>query len=419
MLKKLLSCLAAITILTSSAAMMSSAATPIFSDDFSSGTYSKWTNPTIANDPSAKDTECEGVAAMTNGVMTINNVPKGGSFFYIAAKDIKLKNFTITMKVKVNQFNDGWLGVSFRKDVNDRYNGCNNNMVTLRLQVDKSVASQGYRGYPGTPPANLTNAVDTSYKGDVSGYLNWRLDVKDSSYKSYVNDQLVGEWTYTKNANEGFISINACLFDGAVDDVVITDVQDGVVATTAGNTTATTKGNTATTTKNNGVTTSASSNVTTGTTSTVTGAESSTTASVSDSDFIKSIYKDVTIDQTFSTITLAKELTVKDMMISFKLSDRYAIQIVDASGVAVTDENTVVTDTMKLKVTKDGTDVKTYTLNLDYSGSDDSSSGTTGGNVKKSNTALIIILVTAGVVLVGGGVTAVLILKKKGLIFKK
>lgn len=58
-------------------------------------------------------------------------------------------DFTITLKVKANQFKDGWLGVSFRKDVNDRYNGCNNNMVTLRFQPDKSIASQAYRGYTG------------------------------------------------------------------------------------------------------------------------------------------------------------------------------------------------------------------------------------------------------------------------------
>ena len=141
--------------------------------------------------------------------MAIENISKTGSFFYIGAKGVNMLDFTITLKVKANQFKDGWLGVSFRKDVNDRYNGCNNNMVTLRFQPDKSIASQAYRGYTGSPPATLSNKTDAAYRGDVSGFVTWRLEVSGSSFKSYVNNELIGDWEYKKNANAGALSINA------------------------------------------------------------------------------------------------------------------------------------------------------------------------------------------------------------------
>ena len=211
MLKKLVSCVSALLIGASCAAMTAGAAAKtVFSDDFSSGKFDKWTNPAIDNDPDRKDTECEGVAQIKGGAMAIENISKTGSFFYIGAKGVNMLDFTITLKVKANQFKDGWLGVSFRKDVNDRYNGCNNNMVTLRFQPDKSIASQAYRGYTGSPPATLSNKTDAAYRGDVSGFVTWRLEVSGSSFKSYVNNELIGDWEYKKNANAGALSINAC-----------------------------------------------------------------------------------------------------------------------------------------------------------------------------------------------------------------
>ena len=63
MLKKLVSCVSALLIGASCAAMTAGAAAKtVFSDDFSSGKFDKWTNPAIDNDPDRKDTECEGVA---------------------------------------------------------------------------------------------------------------------------------------------------------------------------------------------------------------------------------------------------------------------------------------------------------------------------------------------------------------------
>lgn len=417
MIKKFLSCFTAVMVMAASVSIMSSAeGKTVFSDNFSSGNFSKWSNPPLDNDPARKDTECENVAKIKDGAMAINNYATGGSFFYIGAKDIKMLNFTMTMKVKSNRFDDSWMGVSFRKDLNDRFNGCNNNIMALRFQGDKSVAAQMYRGYPGSAPALLTNAIEVPYKQDTSGWLSWRLEVNGSSFKSFVNGQQIGEWTYTKNANEGYISVNACVFDGAVDDVVIQEYQAG------GELPATTTKKGATTTKNNN-TTAAPVNTTTSsknvevTSDSGTGADvTETTAPSEDSGFIKSIYKDVTVDNTFSSIKLTRELKVKDLLVSFKLSDGYSLKILDKNDAEVADTNTTVTDSMKVKVVRGSEDIKTYTINLDYkSGTDGDDSSANADWKGSSNTVLIIVIMA---VVIAGGVVTLLVLKKKHILFK-
>lgn len=91
------------------------AAKTVFSDDFSSGKFDKWTNPAIDNDPDRKDTECEGVAQIKGGAMAIENISKTGSFFYIGAKGVNMLDFTITLKVKANQFKDGCWACRFAR----------------------------------------------------------------------------------------------------------------------------------------------------------------------------------------------------------------------------------------------------------------------------------------------------------------
>ena len=199
-----------------------SAAESTFTENFSAGNFDKWTNPTLDAVAGVEDAETKGVAKIENGVMEIENASTMGNFFYIGAKDVKATNFTITMKVRVDLFNDGWIGVSFRKDFNDRYNACNNNMVTLRAQNDNKLVLQGYRGYAGSAVL-LNNSVTGGYiVEEGEEWFTWKLEVDGNNWKSYINDELFGQWFYTKNVNEGFISINACMFDGAVDDVKIT-----------------------------------------------------------------------------------------------------------------------------------------------------------------------------------------------------
>ena len=116
-------------------------------------------------------------------------------------------------------------------------------------------------------------------------------------------------------------------------------------------------------------------------------------------------------------MTLTKNLKVKDLLVSFKLSDGYALQVVDADGAAVEDEDTAVTDAMKLLVTKGGETVKTYTISLNGGGGADESSAVPADGKDGAPEGLIVGLVAAVLVL-GGGVT-VLILWKKGRLFKK
>ena len=115
-------------------------------------------------------------------------------------------------------------------------------------------------------------------------------------------------------------------------------------------------------------------------------------------------------------MTLTKNLKVKDLLVSFKLSDGYALQVVDAAGAAVEDEATAVTDAMKLLVTKGGETVKPYTISLNAGGGDESSAVPADG--KAGAPVGLIVGIVAAVLVLGGGVT-VLILWKKGRLFKK
>ena len=115
--KKILVLIMAVMMLTSLLLPAQADSTVLFEDDFSSPDLAaKWKNPALDTDPSNDDTECENVATVENGALELNNLDQFGSFFYMGMGDLKLLNFTITMRVKAHQFNDAWMGVSFRKD---------------------------------------------------------------------------------------------------------------------------------------------------------------------------------------------------------------------------------------------------------------------------------------------------------------
>ena len=116
-MKKILSI---VTVLTMFIAVLilptQAAAKTLFSDNFSSADLAaKWINPAIDNDPETVDKECEGVATVKDGTLYLENNKRFGSFFYMGAKDLQLQDFTLTMKVKPNLFNTGWLGVDVYK----------------------------------------------------------------------------------------------------------------------------------------------------------------------------------------------------------------------------------------------------------------------------------------------------------------
>lgn len=389
-----------------------SAETTTFTDDFSSGTFDKWTNPAIDNVAGIVDTDTNGVAKMVDGVMELDNAATNGSFFYIGVKNLKTLNFTLTMKVRVDQFNDGWLGVSFRKDFNDRYNACNNNMVTLRAQSDKKLAFQGYRGYAGSAVL-LNNSVSGGYvMEEGTEWVVWKLEVQDSKWRSYINDELFGEWYYTKNQNEGYISINACLFDGAVDDVEIVANFTSVTPPTQP-TEPTQPGNDPTQPGNEPTQPTEPSQPSDEPTQ---PDNDPTQGEETDTSYIKSIYKDVSIDYLFGVINLDQPLSVSDFNLSFKLSDGYRLALVDASGAEVTDDATMVSEDMKAVVYRGQQQVKEYTLVVNEVKETEPNQGTTNNqNGDKTNGlpvgALVAIVVSA--ILATGAVAVALILKKK------
>ena len=429
-MKKILSI---VTVLTMFIAVLilptQAAAKTLFSDNFSSADLAaKWINPAIDNDPETVDKECEGVATVKDGTLYLENNKRFGSFFYMGAKDLQLQDFTLTMKVKPNLFNTGWLVVSFRKDANDRFNGCNNNFITLdfgkKNTTGNVIYSQAYRGYSGSSPATITNKTDVDsktpkfYQGNTSEWLTWRIEVKGTSFKSYLNGQLLGDWEYKKNQTTGYISVNCCIFDGYIDDVTITEyealpapsVNSSSNATESKSPVTNTSKPPVNTTSSQSVASSNSGVINTESSSEVSEPNSSQTESETKTTetgaLLKPKYKDVTVDNTFKTITLENALNVKDMLDSFTIAEGYTIRLVDADGNAVEDQEAVVTDTMKLQVLQDSGTTAEYTLNINAKDAINDNTGFLGWAI-----ALIII---GGTILIAAVV--LLILVKKGVI---
>ena len=429
-MKKILSI---VTVLTMFIAVLilptQAAAKTLFSDNFSSADLAaKWINPAIDNDPETVDKECEGVATVKDGTLYLENNKRFGSFFYMGAKDLQLQDFTLTMKVKPNLFNTGRLGVSFRKDANDRFNGCNNNFITLdfgkKNTTGNVIYSQAYRGYSGSSPATITNKTDVDsktpkfYQGNTSEWLTWRIEVKGTSFKSYLNGQLLGDWEYKKNQTTGYISVNCCIFDGYIDDVTITEyealpapsVNSSSNATESKSPVTNTSKPPVNTTSSQSVASSNSGVINTESSSEVSEPNSSQTESETKTTetgaLLKPKYKDVTVDNTFKTITLENALNVKDMLDSFTIAEGYTIRLVDADGNAVEDQEAVVTDTMKLQVLQDSGTTAEYTLNINAKDAINDNTGFLGWAI-----ALIII---GGTILIAAVV--LLILVKKGVI---
>lgn len=369
-----------------------------FTEDFSAGNFDKWSNPTLDAVAGVEDSETKGVVKIENGVMEIENASTMGNFFYIGVKNVKTLNFTMSMKVRVDLFNDGWIGISFRKDFNERYNACNNNMVTLRAQTDHKLALQGYRGYAGSAVL-LTNDVKGGFVVEEgTEWVTWTLEVNGSNWKSYINDALFGEWTYDKNQNEGFISINACLFDGAVDDIEIA----GDIATITPP--ATEPPIEQPTEDPEEIPTQAPTQA----------PATMPPADEPDTSYIKSTYKDVTIDYLFGAITLDNPLSVSDFKLSFKLSDYYKLTLVDAAGNEVTDDATTVTEDMKAVVYRGSEKVKEYTLvvNETEQVKPPVNTGSQNNNSQGLPMGAIVAIIVA-VILAAGAVAVALIFKKK------
>lgn len=382
----------------------------LFEDDFSSSNLAaKWQNPVLDNDPGTGDTECENVATVENGVLELNNQDQFGSFFYMGMGNLTLKNFTLTMRIQAHQFNGSWVGISFRKDFNDRFNGCNNNMATISFRSDASgntvVTAEAYRGYTGSSPVLLTNNAESSLAVAVDEWIEWRLEVQDTVFKTYVNGKLIGQWEYKKNQNDGFISLNCCIFDGAVDDIKLMEYE---ALSSGGNTDTDPTDPTDSVDPTDPDPTDPSESTPVQSEPVVEPTNPSTQS------LIERKYKDVTIDNTFNVITLDRMLTVEELLDSFYLADDVTLRLVDANGAEATDQDANVTDTMKLEVLRNDTVVKTYTLVIDVEEPTEPTEPTTGSNNDESGVPTgVIIAILAGVAVVAVVALVVVIIKSK------
>ena len=234
-MKKLSLIATALLLLLAFAAVPASAAKVVFTEDFSSGDFSKWTNGHLDDDPETPDdAEVIDVAVIKDGQLHISNKETGGSFFYIAPKDVKAKNFKISMKVKSLDFSESWVGFSVRKDVNDRYNGSNNVLHTFIFN-EAGIAYHPHRGYPGgggviSLAKNTTN--NEPFTKDIKDWHTYTLIAKDNLFTAMIDDQVVGELDYgnAKVQNAGYISINLCVGSVIIDDVTVEVHDDDAAA---------------------------------------------------------------------------------------------------------------------------------------------------------------------------------------------
>lgn len=241
------------------------------------------------------DTECKEAAKVIvdptnaeNKVLHIKNYDPIGSFFYIAPKAVsgdnlafnqgaglKVRDFEVTFKVYNMRSELGpWMGISARKTDNVRYNGTNNELLTLKT----SGTADGYhavsylplRGYggSGSPSAqdilldtvkdvygginkyqeanpnfvqnnirNLTDGVVDPAKKLMNNWITYRFIVsKDaekpgSNYACYAyyaggTEVYLGSFYYSSTSvnEEGYLSFNACVTDAYIDDFKVTEL---------------------------------------------------------------------------------------------------------------------------------------------------------------------------------------------------
>ena len=427
-MKKVLVLFIAVLMLTAMLLPAQADSAVLFEDDFSSADLAaKWKNPALDTDPSNDDTECENVATVENGVLELNNEDQFGSFFYMGMGDLKLLNFTLTMRVKAHKFNGSWIGISFRKDFNDRFNGCNNNFATLTFRTGAAgetvVTAEAYRGYAGSGPVPLESKVAGNVPAGIDEWVEWRLEVKDTIFKTYVNGRLIGQWEYKKNQNEGFISLNCCIFDGSVDDIKLMEYE---ALPESGNTDPDPTDPAPTTPKpTTPAPTTPAPTTPDATTPGATEPGASEPVATTPSEpvvvptnpakqpLIERKYKDVTINNTFNVITLDRMLTVEELLDSFYLADDVTIRLVDADGAEAADQNADVTDTMKLEVMLNGQVAKTYTLVINVEEPPAPTEPAPAGKDESGVPTGVIIAVAAGVAVVAAAAVVLIVVKRK------
>lgn len=393
-----------------------SAASKTFTENFGGAwDWTKWAHANNddgdANDDPKLNTD---EFVISGGQLHMNTLASNDSFLYLMPRIGTTNKFTITWKMKSNQTNDSWVGVSVMKDTNDRFNGCNNMLIYYRMQEGK-IALQIDRGYPGgggTVGQTSKIVGPALINADCKQWQTYKVDYAAGVYKCYVGNELLGTLNYDKLKNPGYISLNSCIADVLIDDfTVVYDTVTGSGSTSTTSTPASSSKSSSKASSTNTTTGTTSKSNTTSTAASNTGASSLTESSVSSaaaaltSDDFKAKYEDVTVDLTSSIITLSRKLTVSELLTSFKMKDGYTIKAFE-SGSEITDTAKTVSDSMTLKLYNGSEELASFTLKTNF---------TADSNVPRQENkggfpwAVVIIIIV--VVVLGGAGAAVYFLK--------
>lgn len=178
-----------------------------------------------------------------NKVLHVKNIENEGSFFYISAgHGSRYRNFNVTFRAKVTDAKNevgGWFGINCRKEEDTRYTITNGMLLTHRwVEGSTKISPATYRYMPGAQviilPDDLPKyATYTTYEEyeageNVADWQNYKFCVSDSSYKLYINDVLVSDFTCDRTALDifGYVSFCVCVSDVMIDDFVLENLDE-------------------------------------------------------------------------------------------------------------------------------------------------------------------------------------------------
>ncbi len=183
-----------------------------------------------------------------NKVLHLKNTVGADSFFYMGpAGDYRVKNFTVTFKVKFlteGVAERSWIGISMRKKAQTHYTGTNNLMMVIQRYVNSAqIAGHAFATLDGGSPNDL-NGMKELYGDRLSitstpytvpgatpnadtGWVEYKLKAEGNRYIIYVDGNVVSDCTFNINKYDyyGYLSLNCCTSNVLVDDFNL-QIQD-------------------------------------------------------------------------------------------------------------------------------------------------------------------------------------------------
>lgn len=109
---------------------------------------------------------------------------------------------------------------------------------------------------------------------------------------------------------------------------------------------------------------------------------------------LTSKYTDAVVDNAAKKVTLTRQLNVSELRDTFEVPDGYTLRVLDKSGAEVTDAQTIVTADLTLSFTKEGAAEQRYTLQIE--GDSQTSTEPEDGGFPVWAIVVIVVVVVAG-----------------------